>query len=232
MVVPGVSAMVLVLGALVLAARRVGLGARVAGALAAWLALTAGLAGAGVFRRFDALPPRVPLAVICAVAGALTFTRTASGRRLLGSVSLAAIAALQVFRLPVELGLHALFVRGLVPVQMTYAGRNVDIAVGLSAPLVALAFHRAWIGRRALALWHLASLGALLNIVVTATLSFPGPLRYFHEGVANAIVADAPFIWLPTFLVPVAAVSHVISLRALSRGARSPAFIHTSSAPS
>lgn len=216
-VVPFATAMAVVVGALVTAARRAGTGGRVAGAVAAWLALTAGLAAAGVFRRFDALPPRVPVAALVAVAAMLAFTGSAAGRRLLAGVPLAAIAGLQVFRVPVELGLHALYVRGLMPVQMTYSGRNVDLAVGLTAPLVALAFHRGALGRRGLALWHVASLAALLNVVVTAVLSFPGPLRVFRDGVANAIVADAPFVWLPTFLVPVAAASHIVSLRALWR---------------
>ena len=62
-------------------------------------------------------------------------------------------------------------------------------------------------------------------------LSFPGPLRVFRDGVANAIVADAPFIWLPTFLVPVAAASHLLSLRALARGPASSALIHSPPPP-
>lgn len=211
-VVPFFAALAMVVGALVYAARRAGVGAAMAGAVALWLAVTAGLAGAGVFRRFDALPPRVMVAAMTCIVALVAFSRSAPGRRLVAAASLVGISALQCFRVPVEMALHALYTRDLVPVQMTWSGRNLDVLVGLTAPLVALAFHRGRLGLRALAAWHLASLAMLVNIVATAAMSFPGPLRRFHEGVSAAVVAEAPFVWLPAFLVPVAAASHLVAL--------------------
>jgi hypothetical protein len=216
---PASLAMATVLISLLAAARRASLTFPVAIALGVWLPLTFGLARAGFFLHFEHLPPRVLVAAMTALVSMVAFSRSVVGSRLVEGAPLAAIAALQVFRAPVEVALHALYTRGAVPVQMTWSGRNVDIAVGLTAPFVAYAFHRAWIGRRALALWHLTAFAALVNIVATAALSFPGPMRHFHDGVSAAIMATAPFIWLPTFLVPVAAVSHIVSLRRLARDA-------------
>ncbi len=214
---PGALALAIVALSIVAAARRAEALAPVVIALGLWLAVTFELARGGFFQRFDALPPRVMVAAFTALVAALLWTRSASGRRLVEGAPLAVIAGLQVFRVPVEVALHALYTRGALPVQMTWSGRNVDVFVGLSAPLVAYAFHRAWIGRGALALWHLASLAALVNIVATSAMSFPGPMRRFHEGVSAEVVATAPFIWLPALLVPFAAASHVVSLEALSR---------------
>lgn len=218
-IAPASLAMGAVPGSLLAAARRAGLTLPLALALALWLSLTFALARAGFFLRFEHLPPRVLVAAMTALVSMLAFSRSVAGRRLVEGAPLAAITALQVFRAPVEVALHALYTRGAVPVQMTWSGRNVDIAVGLTAPFVAWAFHRAWIGRRALALWHLAAFAALANIVATAALSFPGPMRRFHDGVSAALMGTAPFIWLPTLLVPVAAASHVVSLRRLARDA-------------
>jgi hypothetical protein len=217
--VPASVALATVVLSLLVAARRGVVGVPVALALGLWLTLTFELARAGVFLRFETVPPRVMVAAMVALASMLAFARSESGRRLVAAVPLAAIAALQAFRVPVEVALHALYTRGAIPVQMTWSGRNVDVFVGLTAPLVAYAFHRAWIGRRAFAAWHVASLAALVNIVATAAMSFPGPTRVFHEGVAATVVATAPFIWLPALLVPVAAASHALSLRALLRSA-------------
>ncbi len=223
--VPGALALALVVLSILAAARRVGLVGPTATGLALWLAATFALARWGFFQRFDVLPPRVMVAATVAIATGVTVMRRAAVRRPIDDTTLAVIAALQVFRVPVEVALHALYVRGAIPVQMTWSGRNVDVFVGLSAPLVAYAFHRARIGRRALALWHVASFAALVNIVATAALSFPGPMRHFREGVSAALVATAPFVWLPTLLVPFAAVSHVVSLRALLRGTEQTASV-------
>lgn len=214
---PGALALAIVTLAIVAAARRAEALAPVVIAVGLWLSVTFELARAGFFQRFDALPPRVMVAAFTALLAALLSLRSAAGRRFVEGAPLAVIAGLQVFRVPVEMALHALYTRGAIPVQMTWSGRNVDVFVGLSAPLVAYAFHRAWIGRRAFALWHLASLAALVNIVATSAMSFPGPMRRFHEGVSAAVVATAPFIWLPALLVPFAAASHIVSLRALWR---------------
>jgi hypothetical protein len=219
-VVPFFAAMAMAAGALVSAARRAGVGAAMAGAVALWLAIVFGLARVGVFRRFDALPPRVMVAAMACTAALVAFSRGAAGRRFVAAASLAGIAGLQCFRVPVEVALHALYTRELVPVQMTWSGRNFDVLVGLTAPFVALALHRGRIGLRALAAWHVASLAMLVNIVATAAMSFPGPLRRFHEGVSAAVVAEAPFVWLPAFLVPVAAASHLVSLLEIARSHR------------
>jgi hypothetical protein len=95
---------------------------------------------------------------------------------------------------------------------MTFEGRNFDVLVGVTALPVAVLVART-AHRRLATVWHLASLGLLLNIVITAVLSTPGPLQVFTAEPANRIIGDFPYVWLPAFLVPVALVSHIIGLR-------------------
>jgi hypothetical protein len=189
-------------------------------ALLGWQALMGGLALAGYFMRFDQ-PWRVLPTVGLSMATALWLASrpwpTAVGRWLAASPPWA-WAALQTFRLPLEWLLHSLFVHGVIGRQMTFAGYNFDILVGLSAPVMAVLLYRSgerrWVQRLAVA-WNLLGLALLVNIVVIAVLSIPFAFQLFTTGPANRLVASLPFIWLPTLLVPVALCAHLCALRLL-----------------
>ena len=43
------------------------------------------------------------------------------------------LVAVQGFRLPLELAMHRLYERGIMPEQMSYSGRNFDIVTGATA---------------------------------------------------------------------------------------------------
>lgn len=215
-VVISVSARVLALRAGLEAPRatRIAIATFVVAAL--WLGVTFTAANAGFYRAFASVPPRVPLTALSVVVGVLLLSRTGTFERLLDVIPLWWPIAIQVFRVPVELLLFALYERGEVPVQMTFEGRNFDVLVGLSAPIVAYAVYRGKLGPLGVRVWNVASLGLLLNIVVTAISSMPGPLHHEWGGVVPAIIAEAPFVWLPAFLVPLAALGHIVALRKVS----------------
>jgi hypothetical protein len=48
-------------------------------------------------------------------------------------VPLAVLVGVQGFRLPLELLMHRAYAEGLMPVQMSYSGRNFDIVTGTTA---------------------------------------------------------------------------------------------------
>lgn len=192
----------------------------VAAAAVAWLALAAGLAGAGLLSRYDMAPPRVALLPLAFLASMLLLSRTGTFARLLGGAPREWPIALQSFRLPVELLLWVLFQEGRIPERMTFGGWNLDILVGLSAPVVAWAVWRGRMSKPAVAAWNVAGLGLLANIVVIALRSAPGPLNAGWGGVPNTAIAEVPFVWLPAFLVPLAVFGHVASLRQLRASMR------------
>ena len=217
LVVAGVSA----------AARRARWSGRAAGiaggVLAAWLALTLALAAAGVFSDFAAMPPRFPPILIIAVAAVVVLARSRAIAPLLAATPPTWLIHAQVFRVAVEFVLWRLVVAGAAPEIMSFTGRNFDIAVGLTAPVIAYACLTARVWPRAVALWwNVAGIAVLVNTVVNALLAVPTPLRVIVTEPPNSFVAVAPYIWLPAFLVPLAWSLHVLSIRQLRAGIGAP----------
>lgn len=175
--------------------------------LATWAAGASGVLG-------DELAPRPQLllgpALVCTLWFAL---RSAAGSALALRAPLAGLVALQAFRLPLELVMHAWSEEGALPVQMTFAGFNFDIVTGALALVIAPFAGRA---RRALVLvWNILGLLLLANIVTIALLSLPGAGVF--PGIPNVLVLRPPYTWLPAFLVQVALGGHILVFRALRR---------------
>jgi len=188
--------------------------------IAAWLSVLAGVAASGALGDFEARPPR-PLLLLVAtmVLFAITTRRKIVGR-LLEATPDAWLVALQTMRIPIELMLYGLFVAGKFPIHLTFEGRNFDVLVGLSAPVMALLASRGKLGPRGLVAWHVVSLGLLANIVFMAVTTLPGPLHLAWPGASNVVVTTFPYVYLPGFLVPVALFGHVLALRKLAKRAR------------
>ena len=192
-----------------------------AAALAAWLAFTGLLARAGVFADFSRLPPRLLIAIVVPLLTLVALCRSAAVGRLVDAAPPGWLVYPQAFRIVMELILWQLYVAGAAPALMTFEGRNVDIVVGLTAPLIAwLCFgRRVWTARAAL-WWNVAGILILLNVVVHAQLAAPTPFRRIVTDPPPTFIAHLPWIWLPAFLVPLAWGLHALSIRQLRRQAR------------
>jgi|SRR5207253_3669943 len=130
------------------------------------------------------------------------------------------ILGMQSFRIVVELFLHQLWIEGLIPRMLTFAGANVDIYIGASAPLIAWLSTRGRLGMRLALLWNVLGLLALANVVTRAVLTTSGPLNLIHAEVPNLMFGKFPFMFIPGFFVPLAIVLHVLAIRAI--GSRLP----------
>jgi hypothetical protein len=193
------------------AARR--FGTYVAGGLAVWLALTAALAQFGTLSVWSALPPRLPLLPLCAFAVFLTLGRTAVVKTLIANSPRSWPIAAQTFRVGVELVLFAFHAAGQAPLQVTFEGRNFDILVGATAPVLAWLVHRQRVTPAAVAVWNVLGLAMLANTIVTVATSIPGPLHRDWPGEPFTALAAWPLVWLPAFLAPLAVFFHIVSLR-------------------
>lgn len=187
-----------------------------AAGLATWVVAPAVLARTGVLDRWTMPPPALLLVAgvtlcTCAVAA------SDLGGRMARAVPLVALVGFQVFRVPLEVLLHRLFVEGVVPFQMTFLGRNFDIASGVTAAAVALYLAGGRRARAPVLAWNLLGLALLANIVVIAVLSTPVPFRQFMNEPANRLPGQFPFVWLPTVLVQAALLGHLLVFRALAR---------------
>jgi len=212
----------LFVGAVHWSAVRAGLGGRIAarqdiaaaGVAIAWIALT-GLAAARGALHFQAPPTMLALFPIMLVI-AIGLALSPLGKRIALGLPLAALVGYQGFRVFVELLMHRAYVEGLMPVQMSYSGRNFDIVTGVTAILLG-----AWLAtgeRRSRALvfaWNSLGLALLANVVGVALLSAPTPFRVFMNEPANVWITHAPWVWLPAVMVLAALLGHVLVYRRL-----------------
>jgi len=190
------------------------------GILVAYLVIPGVLAGAGLLHRYSPLPAPALLLVGVITAGTMALALSPLGARLAAGIPLAGLVAFQVFRVPLEWLLHRLFSEGVIPVQMTYAGLNFDVISGITAGVIALLLRSGRRSPRLVLAWNILGLLLLANIVTVAVLSTPVPFRLFTNEPANLLPSTFPYIWLPTFLVQMALLGHVVVFRALWSSAR------------
>jgi hypothetical protein len=170
----------------------------------------------GIFRNFDLFPVNTAPVIVIPLVTILIFSFSKSVKEILPHIPQENIIKLQVFRFYVEVLLWALFASALLPVQMTFEGRNFDVITGVTATGVAWLITKNKFPKLAIILWNIMGLGLLLNIVTIALLSMPTPFRYFMNEPANTIVTEFPISMLPAFLVPLAYMLHILSLRKIS----------------
>ena len=189
----------------------------------AFLALTGALSGSGVLET-RMLPPPLVLFAFGSMAAAIAAAFSPLGTRLVRGVPIAALVAVQGFRLPLELVLHAWKEQGVLPVQMTFEGHNFDIVSGVLALLVA-----GWLtrvepgssGERA-AVWTFNLVGFALLLVVSsiAVLSSPVPIRSYLNDPPVLLAFHFPYGWIVPVCVGGAMFGHLLVFRWLAMGAR------------
>jgi hypothetical protein len=212
------------------AGRRLGDGAavrrrravRVGTAVLAWLLVTALVAAFGLLRRFDLTPPPFAIFVLAVVGIGIAVPCSSLGTLLVRGLPLWALVGFQVFRLPLELGMHRAYVEGLMPVQMSYSGLNYDIVSGITGGVLGAWLALGHVPRWVIAAWNLLGFVLLVNIVTVAILSAP-VFAWFGNDRLNVFVTYPPFVWLPAILVPAALMGHVLVWRWLWSGARAMA---------
>jgi hypothetical protein len=186
----------------------------------AWMAINWAIAARGTFREWNRLPPSLAILVVLILVISARLASGGAGRRLAAHVPLWILVAVQGFRLPLELAMHRMFERGIMPEQMSYSGRNFDIVTGISALIVAALVATGRGGRILVALWNVLGLVLLFNIIVVAVISTP-IVAAFGQDRLNIWITYPPFIWLPSVMVLAALTGHLIVFRALGRRAGS-----------
>ena len=203
------------------AALTIGLG------LSLWLVYVGVFSYLGFVRNPALRPPGISFVVLPVFLFVFFVSRSDAGARIAAAVPLWILLGLQTFRIGVELLLHRLWIDGIVPRMLTFEGANVDIFIGLSAPLIAWASSQGRTGRRIALIWNILGLLALTNIVIRSLLTSPGPLHLIPSEVPNLAMGQFPYTYIAGFFAPLAITLHVLSLRALT-ARRGPVFyVHT-----
>jgi len=139
------------------------------------------------------------------------------GGRLARATPLATLVGVQAFRLPLELFMHRAYERGIMPVELSYSGYNLDIVTGTTAAALFIALRaRPTLPGTIVWIWNIWGLWCLGVIAVVATAGSP-MVRAFGDDPAhiNSWVLFFPYVWLPTVLVTFALAGHVIVTRVL-----------------
>jgi hypothetical protein len=194
--------------------------------LAAWLGAALALAPApasALGRDPFRITLLVPLFAVVSFAGVfLAFRFSPAFRRVLGAASLPALTAVQVYRV-LGVVFIMLLAQGQLPAHFALPAGWGDVAIGLTAPLVALALARRVPGAVPLAIsWNVLG---LLDLVVAAGMATGrlAPLLAPELGPrvpAAAAMGVFPMILVPLFGVPVAVLLHVLALGRLVRERR------------
>jgi hypothetical protein len=187
-------------------------------ALCAWFIYVGVLGYLRLMANTAMFPPGIALIFVPVVAFLALFilrVGSSAGAREALAFPLWVLIGMQVFRVGVELFIHRLWIDGLVPKMLTFAGANVDIYIGASAPLIAWLSMRGRRGQRLALLWNVLGLLSLANVVTRAVLTAPGPLNLIHSEIPNRMIGTFPFMFIPGFFVPLAVVLHVLAIRSI-----------------
>lgn len=180
-----------------------------------WLGIQAYLANNDFYlTATDEFPPRLLLAIFPPLL--IIIYLSIFQRKFMLSLSGKWMTFFHVIRVPVELVLYGLFLEEQIPEVMTFSGRNFDILIGLSAPVMSMLFysntaiHKPWV-----IIWNFLGIALLVNVVGHGILSTPYPFQVFGLEQPNIAVLQYPVIWLPCFIVPCVFFFHIACLQQL-----------------
>ena len=111
-----------------------------------------------------------------------------------------------------------LYFRGLLPGLFALPAGLGDMTIGLTAPLVARAVSSpsASLRTRIIA-WNLGGILDLVTAVTLGVLNTPSPIGILASGVNTRLMGSFPLSLIPTFLVPLFLIFHLITLIHLRR---------------
>lgn len=178
-----------------------------------WISLIITLAILGFFENISTTPPRFLVVLV----GDFVFVILGFKSLKKVKINTKLLLLVHTLRLPVEIGLYQLFLQKQIPKVMTFEGLNFDIVMGISAILLLgyLHFSQKSIHKMFYLVWNVAGLFFLTTIVVIAIISAPLPIQLLGFEQPNVAVLKFPFILLPSFIVPVVFLSHILMIRSI-----------------
>lgn len=165
----------------------------------------------------NSLPPKIFMfGILPSLVMLLWLFFSKAGKRFIDHLSIEKLTYLNLVRIPVEFVLLWLFQNKFIPKLMTFEGWNFDIIMGITAPIIIyFGFVRQKLNRKILVIWNVIGVLLVGFIFIVAILSAPFPLQQLGFEQPNVGLLYFPFSWLPTFIVPLVILGHLISIRQL-----------------
>jgi hypothetical protein len=184
------------------------------GVLAVWFVVVFVLGAAG---KFVAPPGTPPLPIFVGAVGPVVvflaaYWSSAAFQAFVLSTDLPLAAAIQAWRAG-GLGFLALYAHGALPGSFAWPAGLGDIAIGTTAPWVAMALVRrpAFASSKVFVVWN--SLGILDLVVAVSSGAINSLLATGAPGeVTTAPMAQLPLVLIPAYLVPLFVMLHLSSL--------------------
>lgn len=120
-------------------------------------------------------------------------------------------------RLPVEIVLFGLFTHKMIPELMTFEGRNYDIIMGITAPVIGWLFLKKKISKQLLLVWNIVGLILVFFILINGILSSELPFQQFGFEQPNRGINYFPFVLLPATIVPIVIWTHLSDILKLRK---------------
>ena len=182
---------------------------KVLGCIALWSIVQSILAYRGFYLDTESFPPRfafvlVPT-ILCIGFGLLSRQRA----WIYQYRDIRFSTFLHTVRFPVELVLLQLFLAGMVPELMTFEGRNFDIIMGLTAPIIVFLLVKDKISKMGLLIWNVIGFVFIMTILFYGVLSSDLPFQQFGFDQPNRAVLYFPFVLLPAVIVPIVIWTHL-----------------------
>ena len=190
------------------------------GVLAAWAVVAVMLARGGFFEQGDpnSVPPVGITLALVLLGLAVCLLVSPSLRRLLTNQR--NLILLNLWRLVGAVFL-LLMANGQMPALWALPAGIGDVIVGAMAPWIAARVDTPQ-GRRGAIVFHLFGMADLVVAVGLGVMTSPGAAQVFHTTPTSELATRFPLVLVPTFLVPLAFVLHVISLWQLLDGPWGP----------
>ena len=189
--------------------------------LAAWCLAAVYLTWSGFYRgTSDRLPTIQYGVLIPIVVGVALYWKWGAVRRVIEAVPQEWIVGVQLYR---ALGVIflVLYAGGLLPGFFALPAGAGDVAVGLLAPAVGIAYaHRSRNAAGLVRAWNLLGIGDLIVALGTGFLTSASRFQMVAFDAPNNLISAFPLALIPVYLVPLSILLHLASLKKLQDEAR------------
>lgn len=181
------------------------------------MSVTGSIAVLGLFANVDASPPLFQVFTATVITLVFVLGTSRFGREVATNTSFGKLVVLQAFRLPLETVMYVAAVNAIMPIEFSFAGYNFDIVTGAGAFLLGIALLRnKAVPRWAIVVWNVWGIACLVAIGALAIATSPRVAAFGSDlSKINSWVLYFPYAWLPTILVSVAVLGHILVSRKL-----------------
>ncbi len=186
------------------------------GCISLWVLFQYGLSLTGFYQNMS-LPPRLPLAMIIPlVLFSIIFLVRNKKSKILKNIPIHVPIAYQSFRAAIEVLFYFTFMKGLLPEQVTFAGANFDVLIGITAVFMAFYAARPHASKKILLLWNYVGIAVVGFAAFTFVSSFYFPSFWGENARISKEFGQFPYLLLPAFIMPSAIFVHIFSILQLT----------------